>query len=331
MPIGHVRSPLTCFKMCSQSSACEGVSVCLIEQTATMARLERKVNCTLLSGVDSDGCDGMVAAESSSCYSARKKQSKVETTTEAEVQTTTELVCQNGGHVNGSECWCTKQYGGRTCERLIRDCTEPYDRGFLSPDHDGVYDIQPVASPHPFKVVCGMKYGGITFLIKKNSLSLPLNWSAFKAGFGDNLNVVPDSENYFIGMDNLYFVTSQAPNNVHFLFHGVGTFVSAFYDNFAVGDEASSYDLSYSRFFTIPKGNDYRTETAVDGFENATAPIKFATGDRNQGCAIDGPGWYGVNCLGSSPFAGIWPTESGEIRFTGVEIALVRTWEFYQN
>ncbi|KAK7095310.1 hypothetical protein V1264_006736 [Littorina saxatilis] len=325
----QARSPLACFARCSLTAGCVAVSVCPREEPGPYGHPRKAANCTLFSGVESVECNGMIAADSTRCFSARKDQQELDTTTEAEVQTTTELTCQNGGHVSGSECWCPPQYGGSNCERLVRDCSEPYNRGFGSPGNDGVYNIQPLDAPNPFQVLCELQWGGSTIPFLRSSMPMPNSWSAFKNGFGDDLTTTPSSQNFFAGMENLHYLTSQANYNMQFVFSGA-RWCGFYFDNFRVANENSSYSISYSVSF--PGGGDV---VAEDGFHNTTAPLKFSTSDRNNGCTVASAsaGWYDVDCKGFSPFADViqWPTDGGVHTFTGVKFALGRIGDFFEG
>ncbi|KAK7095308.1 hypothetical protein V1264_006735 [Littorina saxatilis] len=330
---GHVRSSLACFSWCSSTEGCAGATVCSEERVGLNGK---EANCTLFADLGVDGCGEVIDAEDPGrCFSARKQTMEIKTeaevgitteaevgiTTEAEVETTTSI-CQNGGHLNGRQCVCTSQYGGLTCERLIRDCSEPYNRGFKSPDHDGVYSILPVGAPSPFQVKCVLAWGGATYPFTKTSMSMPNTWSALKNGFGDNLTLTPTSKNYFVGLDNLHYLTAQGYYSMQFRMTNPGV-CAVFYDPVVIGNESSSYRLTNSNFFTEPG-----QPSAEDLFESAQAPIRISTSDRNNGCtqASATAGWYDVNCVRFSPFADViqWPTDGGVLNFSEVKFVLVR-------
>ena len=68
------------------------------------------------------------------------------------------------------------------------------------------------------------------------------NWTQLKAGLISDLLNNPNPSNYFIGLDNLHMLLSQADYRLHLSLYGAGHF----YDSFHVGPESSNYELTYA-------------------------------------------------------------------------------------
>ena len=80
-------------------------------------------------------------------------------------------------------------------------------------------------------------------------IDFDLTWSQLKAGVMGDLQSDPNSQNYFIGLENLHTLLSQADYRLHLSMWSADSSVEGeghFYENFHIGDEASSYALSYT-------------------------------------------------------------------------------------
>ncbi|KAK7094731.1 hypothetical protein V1264_006241 [Littorina saxatilis] len=245
-----------------------------------------------------------------------------------EVPTTTEIVCQNGGTPNGSRCHCPIQYGGRTCHRLIRDCSEPfYNHGYRT-EVATLYNIQPQTAPCPFEVQCIFKWGGVVTVFRRGQGSnFDKNWEEYKEGFGD-----PDSGNFFVGLENLHHLLKQAKFELNIWIENVDMKNGgAFYENVTVGSESESYALSYDIF------QDYRDFDADDGF-SASVPMSFSARDNdvNQCYNQSGnAGWYTPNCAG---FGGVfsdgyfdWPFLGNAVEVSSMSFSFVRASPLYYD
>lgn len=166
----------------------------------------------------------------------------------------------------------------------------------------------------PLQVTCIFLWGGITYPFhRKYSPSDPWStksWTEVKNGFGTSPAGIPDKENFFIGLDRLHELLSQAlyTNHIFSTYNG-NQLASAFYRNFTVGPESLGYELKYSDFF-------WRDNPSDDGLLVNAGPIMFSTMDHNtNGCASlrGSAGWYGSgDCRGFSMFADpvLWPVNS---------------------
>ncbi|KAK7094824.1 uncharacterized protein [Littorina saxatilis] len=242
------------------------------------------------------------------------------TTTTAEA-TTTELVCQNGGTPNGDHCNCTIEYGGRSCHRRIRDCSELYERGFIGPE-DVTYMIQPVGTPAPYPVWCQFRWGGVTYLLQRTDTSnFNKNYITLRdQGIGTD----PLSLNYFAGLEKLHQFTFQADYQLNF-----NVRKSLNYWNFTIGPEATAYVIGYDQY--DPK------LPYIDGLA-FSPPMKFsADGFDTNGCytARGVPGWYGTDCSGYSFFTDgpfYWKyNASTTSALTKLRMQFVRSSPFYDE
>ncbi|KAL8602054.1 hypothetical protein ACOMHN_007324 [Nucella lapillus] len=179
-----------------------------------------------------------------------------------------------------------------------------------------------------------MGEGGVTYPYKKTSMATNLPWTDFQRGFGDDLSATPKSTDHFIGLENLHYLTSQAPYTLTIFLTDKDGNQKANYTEFVVGDEASSYSLSF---------DDFRTDfdnpcTALGrGFMKDGKPPRFVTKDQDPEQCVKlraAPGWYDDICTGYSPFVDIlsWPTYKGGFKlFRSIHFALIRTGDFKEN
>nr|KAG5699869.1 hypothetical protein BaRGS_034643 [Batillaria attramentaria] len=126
-------------------------------------------------------------------------------------------------------------------------------------------------------------------------------------GFGGDLTVPPDDKNFFIGLDNLHHLSSQAGYNAQFFmkynnWSGSG---GAFYSGWTIGPASSNYSLTYTQYYA-------NSNQPADNGLGSQLPLLFATPDHDvAGCAsVRGwPGWFGADCSGYSVFADnpTWP------------------------
>ena len=92
-----------------------------------------------------------------------------------------------------------------------------------------------------------MDYGGVTYVLKRTQHPTTLfdtDWNSVKAGFPSTLQ---DSDNFFVGLENLHDLTSQSHYTLHIsLDHfSLGSYGGRFYTKFAVGTESSNYALTF--------------------------------------------------------------------------------------
>ncbi|XP_070175616.1 fibrinogen gamma chain-like [Littorina saxatilis] len=214
----------------------------------------------------------------------------------------------------------------------MRDCSEGYENGHQD-GHKDVYLIQPMTSPAPFLVQCHFGWGGIIYPLWRVVSETPwsnVTWEQAKEGFGDDLSLRPGSTNFFIGLEKLHQILAQSVYNCQVLskYGASWTTSTAFYDNFTVGHELSSYALSYGAFYD-------RLNTPSSNGLNGSSPVVFATvGKDPHGCvgSRGAAGWYGSDCGGHSMFADppTWPVPGqGSLQLSEVLVVLVRKGPFF--
>ncbi|XP_070198555.1 fibrinogen beta chain-like [Littorina saxatilis] len=306
-------SSLQCAMECSKTEQCQSVAVCHGDDPG-------HVLCELRNDITQAQCS-QSDIDSHACHLAYK--------------TTTELVCENGGTPNGTKCFCPLPFAGRLCQRYMRDCTEGYENGHQD-RHKGAYLIQPMTSPAPFLVKCEFDWGGMTFPLWRQVSGTSwsaVTWEQAKVGFGDDLNVEPDSKNFFVGLEKLHQILSQGLNNNQILssYGNPWTNSGAYYHNFTVASEPTKYQLSYDNFY------DYPRQPSLNGLDVSSGPVVFAApGNDPNSCAETrgAPGWYGSNCSGHSMFADppTWPVPGqGSPDLKEVLFVLVRTEPFWEE
>lgn len=210
------------------------------------------------------------------------------------------------------------------------------------PDEDAhcLYAVHSKHHCYPFQpllqVTCIFAWGGVTYPYhRKYSPSDPWSnksWAQVKNGIGTSPSGIPDKENYFIGLDRLHELVSQAEylNHIFSMYNGWSMFASAFYKNFTVGPESSDYELRYNTYYWLANPAD-------DGLQVKVAPTVFSTFDHDpNGCAARkyAAGWYGSDkCLGFSMFADpmYWPVFEYRWQVNEMIFNLIRTSNFYEG
>ncbi|XP_070176515.1 microfibril-associated glycoprotein 4-like [Littorina saxatilis] len=236
---------------------------------------------------------------------------------------TTELVCQNGGTPNGDRCDCPVEFGGRTCYRHIRDCTEPFARGHTS-DVMGQYLIHPQGAPTPFMVRCRFNNDGITYPLRRfNEESFCQDLATCTVHSGDNLETDPNPRNFFIGLENLHNLLNQATYDLHVsMMFADGSSGSAIYRNFNIGPGYTDFKISFDGYDP--------TSDADQGFSIALPVVFSADGIDVYGCfaELGVAGWYGTDCVGYSMFADmgqlVWPVGGTERPVEQLDFLVIR-------
>ncbi|XP_025113078.1 uncharacterized protein LOC112575424 [Pomacea canaliculata] len=330
-PVGHVYNPpeltffagysgVHCAVLCSQTAQCRAVSVCPGDSRTRGGGGSRGVRCALHMGQQVQSCDALDAAPSPSCFYMKKMSDESEQNFDAEISTHTVAVstetpfCLNGGTLVDGKCHCQIQYSGFRCQRLIRDCTEAFSNGYTNDSLSDVYWIQPLLAPAPFLIHCGLNNGGVSHPLKMTSWVNPnLTWQELKSG--NNLTNYP--HNYFIGLENLYYLVSQADytNHMYFMFNNYQGWASSFYHRFTIGPESKNYSLSYTTHDTLP---DHPSDNNL-----MSSPV-FCTVDHcPTTCAqqMNSSGWYNSSCSGltlSTNQTLAFQRQHQKLRFSGV-------------
>ena len=177
-----------------------------------------------------------------------------------------------------------------------------------------------------------LSWGGVTYPFRRSvaTMSFSALWAEARDGLGGDLSVAVNSNNFFVGLENLHHILGQAEyvNRIYMSYGSADVRGSALYDNFTVGPESESYQLRYDRFSILGDTG------AGDGFA-AAAPVVFCASDRdatNRCAAKQGAaGWYGSDCNGYSPFSDSpeWPFFGVDEVVSIVSFALMRAGEFY--
>uniref|UniRef100_H3AD02 Fibrinogen-like protein 1 n=1 Tax=Latimeria chalumnae TaxID=7897 RepID=H3AD02_LATCH len=180
------------------------------------------------------------------------------------------------------------------------DCAKIYNDGHRN---NGFYNIQPFQFTSEFRVYCDMSDGGGWTVIQRRSdgsENFDRLWSEYKKGFG---NFHSDNGEYWLGNEKLHYLTSQGDYTLRInLLDSEEEFRFAQYKNFKVGDEQSSYQLSFGAY----------SGTAGDSLSGGFHPevqwwanhngMKFSTQDKDndryeKNCAKeDNSGWWFNRC-----------------------------------
>ena len=79
-----------------------------------------------------------------------------------------------------------------------------------------------------------------------SSINFNANWTQLKEGMMNEVRSDPSSENYFIGLENLHKLLSQASYRLHLSLWSGTLRAGHFYENFSIDSESSRYALSYT-------------------------------------------------------------------------------------
>ncbi|GBO21995.1 Techylectin-5A, partial [Araneus ventricosus] len=172
------------------------------------------------------------------------------------------------------------------------DCEEVLRRGH---NESGIYTIWPrnrIMADRSLDVFCDMDTdgGGWTVIQRRGNFSRPADyffkdWSNYKIGFGDI------EKDFWLGNDNIYFLTNQRPYSIRFDLQAVdGEKRHAHYDGFWIEDEGNKYRLHIEGY----------SGDAGDSMSERQNNQKFTTKDQDndshaENCAIKykGAWWYG--------------------------------------
>ncbi|XP_078534237.1 fibrinogen-like protein 1 [Lissotriton helveticus] len=185
-------------------------------------------------------------------------------------------------------------------KRQYADCAEIFNSGHR---RSGFYKIKPLRNPSAFQAFCDMSEGGGWTVLQRRSdgsQSFDRNWNDYKHGFGDYTS---GRGEFWLGNDNLHFLTSQGDYTLRIdLADFEGQRRYAQYNSFRVGDEESSYQMTFG---------DY-SGTAGDSLAGSFNPemewwashkgMKFSTKDKDNdnyegNCAEEeNSGWWFNRC-----------------------------------
>ena len=174
--------------------------------------------------------------------------------------------------------------------RVYRDCNDALIQGQTT---NGVYTIQPDSQP-AFQAYCDMTTdgGGWTVFQRRmdGSVDFYRYWADYQQGFGN-----PSGE-FWLGLDKIHRLTSSATQlRVDLRPRTGGSSTYAQYTSFSVGDSASKYTLSVSRY----------SGTAGDALAWHNG-YRFSTRDQdNDGCSCNcaqhsGGAWWYSYCWASN-------------------------------
>ena len=98
------------------------------------------------------------------------------------------------------------------------------------------------------QVLCNFRFGGTTVPLQRESLDMAnMDWATAKAGLAADRQQDRRASDFFVGLQQLHELTSQADYEVHVSLFGGNTGAGTLYSGFTVGPESSSYSLTYGR------------------------------------------------------------------------------------
>lgn len=158
---------------------------------------------------------------------------------------------------------------------------------------DGVYELSLDGGTY-VKAWCDMTTdgGGWTVIQKRvSNSSFAKTWREYKEGFGD-------TDNYWIGNDNIHALTTDCDNQLYFnLFGSKDMPIYAFYNQFSVADELSGYKL------TLGSYSQGRSNTDYDFFNSDGRKFHTYDNDDDKSCSKNGgkAGWWFRGCHEGNP------------------------------
>ena len=101
------------------------------------------------------------------------------------------------------------------------------------------------------QVYCKFQWSGATYVMRRasskpSSINFNANWTQLKEGMMNEVRSDPSSENYFIGLENLHQLLSQANYLLHLSLWSDTLGAGHYYENFSINSESSRYALSYT-------------------------------------------------------------------------------------
>ncbi|KAJ8032904.1 Ficolin-2 [Holothuria leucospilota] len=197
-------------------------------------------------------------------------------------------VCEERDNVR--QCYCNEGYAGdgQTCTMdTFTDCQDVYNAGHTDSD---VYTIQPINSPQPFEVYCNMSDGGGWTVFQRRidgDVDFYRDWNEYKQGFGSR------DDEFWLGNDNLYYLTNQQPKNYELRIDLVNRYGSPYYAKytlFRISDKDDLYRLVGLGTYSGTAGYD-----ALNYHRNMAFTTKDSDNDANSvNCAVyyHGAWWY---------------------------------------
>ncbi|XP_046381502.2 microfibril-associated glycoprotein 4-like [Haliotis rufescens] len=212
--------------------------------------------------------------------------------------------CQNGGvRVPGSgNCTCFGGYVGLRCERLMLDCAEGTEWGFLPPDH--VAMIHPYGSPKPFLVFCEENpWDTRTYIMARSpgTLDFYRDWAAYKGGFGDL------DEEFWLGLDNVHYLTNSRSQNLIAEVHtkmpsNIYLYRQRTYSMFTVGAESTGYVMSFAyNWETAPPHDIGDCLTPMKGKKFSTFDVDNDDDPGRNCAAVHQGAWWFTACGDCNP------------------------------
>ncbi|XP_074650557.1 fibrinogen gamma chain-like [Tubulanus polymorphus] len=227
--------------------------------------------------------------------------------------------CKNAGKkdVATGRCKCVGAWTGTTCNALARDCWT-YLVNHAIEDGNKLLLIQPAISTSPFYVSCylhssGSGIGSAFFAVHdRGSIGFDRTWQEYVDGFGQDLTTVTFPSSYFMGLERLHQITSNAKsyNLILSLEFSDGSKSTLNYRNFKVGDATVNYKLSYTSFTQAagrtsnPTNNEFEIESS-----KSPKNMAFSTPDRDNdqsptNCATSAKsGWWFNDCTTTPLFS----------------------------
>lgn len=199
-------------------------------------------------------------------------------------------VCEERDNVR--QCYCNEGYtgDGQTCtmDASYTDCQDIYNAGHTDSD---VYTIQPINSPQSFEVYCNMSDGGGWAVFQRRidgDVDFYRDWNEYQQGFGS------PSDEFWLGNDNLYYLTNQQTKNYELRIDLVNRYGSPYYAKYTLFRISDGSDL----YRLVGLGSYSGTAVFDAMFNHRNKP--FTTKDRDNdddtdsNCAVrwHGAWWY---------------------------------------
>ncbi|XP_050391467.1 fibrinogen beta chain [Patella vulgata] len=210
--------------------------------------------------------------------------------------------CVTAGNGNTCSCYrknigrkpsmvtCPLGYHGESCQHIIKDCTEGFDRGWnISDVSKALVYIQPTASLEPFEVFCDLKHVSGTIILERNNNCSDENFNRsrteYEKGFGEV------SKNQWIGFNKLLAMIENRPGFNFTIQIALkdedGNSCNNFYRGLKLENSSNGYSISFVSNDTNSCGDSF-----VDGRPFSTYDADYT----DYQCATRfGGGWWFAN------------------------------------
>ncbi|KAK6180550.1 hypothetical protein SNE40_012683 [Patella caerulea] len=185
----------------------------------------------------------------------------------------------------------------------------------------GLYEVLPPGAPRSFKVICRMKWGGRSMILRHFTHTYTLNrtWVQYLDGF-DHWPVAT-----WIGLDTLYWLSRSKTSDLTIEFqkkHLPPEFLRIVYEKFKIGNSSTNYQLLSAQL------NYARSTVNVTDCLFGLIGSAFSSYDMDNnrvpglGCPLTygGAWWYNGACAQCNPTGNLYHNPGGNRTWVNDEV-----------